>query len=58
MARRIISDPEIILLDEPFSALDSYLKWKISKELFSRETMVDKLYVKPGKIFCLTELSD
>lgn len=33
MARMIISDPEIILLDEPFSALDSYLKWKMINEM-------------------------
>ena len=33
MARMIISEPEIILLDEPFSALDSYLKWKMINEM-------------------------
>ena len=33
MARMIISEPEIILLDEPFSALDSYLKWKMIYEM-------------------------
>lgn len=33
MARMIISNPEIILLDEPFSALDSYLKWKMINEM-------------------------
>jgi len=31
MARMIASEPDILLLDEPFSALDSYLKWRRSK---------------------------
>ena len=29
LARIIASKPEAILLDEPFSAIDSYLKWKL-----------------------------
>lgn len=37
MARMIASKPDIILLDEPFSALDSYLKWELEQQM--RETL-------------------
>lgn len=33
LARIFASEPDILLLDEPFSALDSYLKWQIEMEL-------------------------
>lgn len=33
MARMIASEPDIILLDEPFSALDSYLKWELEQQM-------------------------
>ena len=32
-ARILATDAELLLLDEPFSALDSYLKWQIELEL-------------------------
>ena len=33
LARILASEPQAILLDEPFSALDSYLKWNLELEL-------------------------
>ena len=32
-ARLIVNEPDFLLLDEPFSALDAFLRWNIAKEL-------------------------
>lgn len=32
-ARIIVNEPDFLLLDEPFSALDAFLRWNIAKEL-------------------------
>ncbi|HWR23954.1 MAG TPA: ATP-binding cassette domain-containing protein [Feifaniaceae bacterium] len=33
LARIFASDPRLLMLDEPFSALDSYLRWQLEQEL-------------------------
>ncbi len=33
LARMLIGAPKLIMLDEPFSALDSYLRWELEQEL-------------------------
>ncbi|MDO5564485.1 MAG: ATP-binding cassette domain-containing protein [Eubacteriales bacterium] len=42
LARMLISKPEILMLDEPFSALDSYLKEKLQLELLELLSQYDK----------------
>lgn len=33
LARMLATNPEVIMFDEPFSALDSYLKWQLELEI-------------------------
>ncbi len=44
LARILASEPEALLLDEPFSALDGYLKWQVELEL------ADLLHDFPGSV--------
>lgn len=42
LARMMASEPEILLLDEPLSALDAYLKWQMEEELLEVLKKVNK----------------
>lgn len=52
MARILASDPELILLDEPFSALDGYLRWQLELDL------ADDLRTFPGGAVLVTHDRD
>lgn len=59
IARMMATSPEIILLDEPFSALDSFLQHKLERELFSTLKNYEKtiLFVshKRDEVFRLSD---
>ena len=42
LARMLAADPDVILLDEPFSALDNYLKWQLELEIMKVLEMYEK----------------
>ena len=35
LARMLVNEPEILMLDEPFSALDEHLRWKLEQRLIT-----------------------
>lgn len=52
LARIMANEPELLLLDEPFSALDGYLRWQIELEL------ADTLKAFPGGVVFVTHSRD
>lgn len=48
LCRILASEPEALLLDEPFAALDSHLKWQLERE------MVETLKPFPGEVLLVT----
>ncbi len=52
LARIMATEPEVLLLDEPFSALDSYLKWQVELE------MMDLLSQFSGPVLFVTHSRD
>lgn len=45
LARIMAGDTDILLLDEPFSALDAYLRWQLEKELLEKLSQYEKTTV-------------
>ena len=52
LARILVGKPELLLLDEPFSALDEHIKWKIELEL------ADTLRSFPGGVVFVSHSRD
>ena len=52
LARIMANEPELLLLDEPFSALDGYLRWQLELELG------DTLRAFPGGVVFVTHSRD
>lgn len=50
LAKALAKEPEILLLDEPFSNIDTFRKNKLQREIFS--------YLKENKISCITATHD
>lgn len=51
IARMIVSQPEIMMFDEPFSSLDDHIKWKLEQELIDiiKEFKKTVLFVSHNK---------
>lgn len=52
LARIMANDPELLMLDEPFSALDEFLRWQLELEL------ADTLKAFPGGVLFVTHNRD
>ncbi|WP_310993401.1 ABC transporter ATP-binding protein [Aequorivita marina] len=50
LAKALANEPEILLLDEPFSNIDTFRKNKLQRKIFS--------YLKQNKISCITATHD
>lgn len=66
MARIMAQDPEVILLDEPFSAMDSMLKWELEEEMLQALSDsgkpvlfvshdLDEVWRMGGNVCCMTD---
>jgi len=50
LAKALANEPEILLLDEPFSNIDTFRKNKLQRKIFC--------YLKENNISCITETHD
>ena len=66
MARIAAQDPDVILLDEPFSAMDTMLKWELEQEMLQTLSEsgkpvifvshdLDEVYRMGGKVCCMKD---
>ena len=55
MARMLAAEPEVLLLDEPFAALDSYLKWKMEQQMLEllQKVQTPVLFVSHSRVSCI-----
>lgn len=51
LARMLVNEPEILMFDEPFSALDEHLRWQVEQELIQvlKQHKGSSLYVSHNK---------
>ena len=51
LARMLLNEPDILMFDEPFSALDEHLRWQMEQKLILvlKESNISTLYVSHNK---------
>ena len=56
MARMLAAEPEVLLLDDPFAALDSYLKWKMEQQMLELLQKVQLQYQEEKQLLMYLQI--